>query len=83
MRLQNKAKTWEEFLTMVSRGYIDISFLIISVDGDSPENHVVEFKIGDFQYRWDGDDFQLVSSPVDKDLVLKVLRAFAPPGRDG
>lgn len=69
-------KTWSEFLEAIASGEIDVNLAVLDVDGESPDGHKVTIQLGDYVYRWDGNDIVTVKTPVKQKLVRSVLFAL-------
>jgi len=74
MMLESEAYTWQEFFTKIVSHEIDVYVEIISIDGERPEGHTLEFKLGDYVYRYENGDLVMLSSPEKKKIRLALMK---------
>jgi len=74
MMLESDAHTWQDFFTKIVSHEIDVYVEIISIDGERPEGHTLEFKLGDYVYRYENGDLVMLSSPEKKKLRLALMK---------
>lgn len=63
MMAEAETPTWKKFFEKIASQEIDVYIEILSVDDDSPEGHTVDFKLGDYVYRYKDGQLVLLSSP--------------------
>lgn len=73
MMIESEAYTWQDFFTKVVSHEIDVYVEIISIDGERPEGHTLEFKLGDYVYRYENGDIVMLSSPEKKKRRLALM----------
>lgn len=67
--VSRKGESYDDVLGRILSGKGEVWVEVLQVDGDSPANHKVLFKLGDFPYLWNGDRFV----PVDPRKVKTVV----------
>lgn len=53
-KLDSGSKTWPEFMAKIAAGEIDVWVEFVKINGKPAEDGNVEFYLGDYLYRWDG-----------------------------
>jgi len=61
--LEAGAESWQDFFRKIVSGEADVYFELVKVDGEDPSLHVVEFKLGDYLYRYEHGTITLLRSP--------------------
>ena len=76
MMVEADAYSWEDFFRKIVSHEVDVYFEVISVDDEEPERHTIEFRLGDYIYRYENGDIILVSSPRRRIPLMGVTRSI-------
>lgn len=70
MKAEAGPLTWQEFFKKIVSKEVEIYMEILSIDGKPPSDHSVDFKLGQYVYRFQNGDMTLLSNGKRSKIVV-------------